>query len=247
MTISIPVVNAPYLSVSNLEITILGDETLSIATGRARNSTNENDIINSAALTVSNLVNGANGLDAGSVAASTVYAIYIIGDSSLNNTTAGLLSTDQSSPQLPFGYDMFRKIGYAVTDGTSDFYMGYFYGSANERMFVYDAPIATAVTSGNSGTYAAVTLTTLVPSEENVPVLFEIDWTANAAADTFGLQPFGATGDTYRAIAGVAGATAHTILYPEVMAQLDSGAPKVNYKVSAGTVAIDVSGFSYSI
>lgn len=247
MSVNIPAVNAAYLNVSNLEITILGDETLSVAAGSARNSSNLNDIVLDAAVTVSNLVSGINGIDTGTVTASKVYALYLVGDSTQNSATGAMLSLNQTSPQLPGDYDMYRKIGYVVTDGSSDFYMGYFYGSANDRMFVYDAPIATAVTAGNSATYAAVTLTTLVPSQQNVPVLFELDWTANAAADTLELQPFSATGDTYRAIAGVAGATAHTILYPTVMAQLDSGAPKVNYKVSAGTVAIDVSGFSYSI
>jgi hypothetical protein len=247
MSVNLPVVNAPYLNVSNLELAIASDETLTMAAGRARNSSNEADIILSAAVTVSNIVSGYNGLDTGTVAASRVYAVYVIGDSSLNNPEGGILSLDQDEPLLPFGYDMYRKIGYAVTDATSDFLAGYWYGSANERMWVYDVPLATAVTAGNSATYAAVTLTNMAPSQQNVPVIFELDWTANAAADVLGLQPFSATGDVYRNIAAIAGATAHTILYPVVMAQLDSGVPKVNYKVSAGTVAIDVSGFYISI
>lgn len=245
--VNIPAVNAAYLDVSNLEITILGDETLTVAAGRARNSTNLSDIILDAAVTVSNLEVGLNGIDTGTVLASKVYAIYIVGDSSNNNPTGAMLSLNQASPLIPSGYDMVRKIGYAVTDGTSDFYMGYFYGSANSRKFVYDAPVVTGVTAGASATYAAVTLTTLVPSQQNVPVLFNLNWTANAAGDTMGLQPFGATGDTFSDIAGVAGASAHTILFPTVMAQLDSGVPKVNYKVSAGTLAVNVSGFEYSI
>jgi hypothetical protein len=245
--VNIPAVNAPYLSVSNLEITILGDETLTVAAGRARNSSNENDIILDALVTVSNLEVGLNGIDTGTVQASKVYALYVVGDSSQNNPTGAMLSLNQSSPLIPSGYDMYRLIGYAVTDATSDFYMGYFYGSANDRRFVYDSPQASDITGGSSGTYAAATLTAVVPAKENIPVLFNLNWNANAAGDTMGLQPFGATGDTFSNIAGVAGGTAHTIMFPTVMAQLDSGVPKVKYKVSAGTIAINVSGFSYSI
>ena len=247
MSVNLPVVNAPYLNVSNLELTVTDTENLSIAAGRARNSTNENDIILESAATVSNLLSGLGGIDTGAVAASKVYAVYLVGDSTLNNSPGGLLSLDQDSPLLPVGYDMFRKIGYAVTDGSKDFLMGYFSGSANDRLFMYDVPLATAVTAGASATYAAVTLTAMVPAVENLPVLMESNWTANAAADTMALQPFNATGDTVKYIALLAGATAHTLVRDYVQVQLDSGVPKINYKVSAGTVALNVAGFQYTI
>jgi len=247
MSVNIPVVNAAYLSVSGLEIAIVDDETATVQAGRARNSSNLNDIILDAAVTVNNTQNGLNGLDTGTVAASTLYSLYLVGDSSLNNDPGVVMSLSATQPLLPVGYDMYRKIGYLRTDGSSDFLLGYFSGSSNERTFVYDVPIATAITAGNSGTYAAVTLTTFVPPVENVLVNMEINWTANAAADTLELQPFNATGDTAKYIALVAGATAHTLVREYLMAQLDSGAPKMNYKVSAGTVALNVAGYKYTI
>jgi len=246
--VNIPVVNAPYLSVSGMEIAITGNTAATVAAGSARNSSNLSDIIMSATATLDATVNGINGLDTGSLAASKVYALYAIGDSTGNSDAGIMISLNQSAPQVPSEYDMYRKIGYLVTDASVHFLPGYFYGSANDRMFMYDARQATAVTAGTSATYAAVTLTALVPAQANLPVKFEINWTANAAADTFNMQPFGATGDAYLNIAAVAGATAHTVDYPVIMlGALDSGAPKVNYKVSAGTVAIDVMGFEYSI
>jgi hypothetical protein len=108
-------------------------------------------------------------------------------------------------------------------------------------------PIATAVTAGASATYAAVTLTTFVPAIQNLLAKIELNWTANAAGDTLALQPFSAVGDTLKYIAAVAGASAHTLVREYVQAQLDSGAPKINYKVSAGTVAINVAGYQYTI
>lgn len=245
--VNIPIVNASYLDVNGLEIAVVDDETATVQAGRARNSSNENDIILSAEVTVSNLVNGINGLDTGDVAASTLYSLYLVGDSTENNDPGVVLSLSASQPLLPVGYDMYRKIGYLRTDATSDFLLGYWSGSSNERTFVYDVPIATAITAGASATYAAVTLTTFVPAVENVLAKVELDWTANAAADTMEIQPFAATGDTLKYIAAVAGATAHTLIREYVQAQLDSGAPKINYKVSAGTLAVNVSGYQYTI
>lgn len=245
--VNLPIVNAPYLDVSGLEIAIASTTTATVQLGRARNSTNENDIILSAAVTLNAATTGINALDTGSLTTATLYSLYIVGDSSNNKATGVVLSLSATSPLMPVGYDMFRKIGYLRTDGSSHFLAGYWSGSANDRTFVYDVPLATAITAGASATYAPVILTTFVPAVQNVLVKIESNWTANAAADTLALQPFAAVGDTVKYIAGVAGATAHTLVREYVQAQLDTGVPKINYKVSAGTVAINVAGYQYTI
>lgn len=251
MSVEIPIVNAGYLNVQGLEIAITGNATATVQLGQARDSTNVNDIVLAAAATLNAANNGINGLDNGSLAASTLYGLFLVGDSTQNNAAGLLLSTSSSpsaaAPLLPVGYDMFRLIGYLRTDGSSHFLAGYFSGSRNDRIFVYDVPLATAITAGASATYAAVTLTGFVPAVQNVLVNMEINWTANAAGDTLALQPFSAVGDTAKYIAGVAGASAHTLVREYLMAQLDTLAPKMNYKVSAGTVALNVAGYKYSI
>lgn len=245
--VNIPIVNAPYLDVDGLQIAIATTTTATVLAGRARNSTNENDIIMDSTATLNAADTGINGLDTGSLTTASLYSLFVVGDSTNNNAPGVLLSLSATAPLMPVGYDMFRRIGYLRTDGSSHFLAGYWSGSANERTFVYDVPIATAVTAGASATYAAVTLTTFVPAIQNTLVNIETNWTANAAADTLALQPFSAVGDTVKYIAGVAGATAHTLVREYVQAQLDSGAPKINYKVSAGTVAINVAGYKYTI
>lgn len=248
MSINLPVVNAPYLTVSGLELAVASTTTLTMALGRARNTTDENDIILSAGVTINAATNGINGLDTGSFAASTLYAVYVVGDSSANKATGALLSLASSSaPTLPVGYDMYRVIGYARSDGSTHFLAGYWYGSANWRLFTYDVPLASAVTAGSSATYAAVDLTGLVPAISQLPVLVETNWTANAANDTLALQGLNAVGDTVKYIAGIAGATAHTLTRDYVNGQLTSSSIKINYKVSAGAVAINVAGYQYSI
>jgi hypothetical protein len=237
--INIPVVNAGYLETQGLQIARTGNAAATVELGQTRDSTNVNDIVLSAQATLNAATTGINGLDTGSLAASTLYALFVVGDSTNNNDSGILASLSATAPLLPVGYDMFRLIGNLRTDGSSHFLAGYWSGSANERTFVYDVPIATAITAGSSATYAAVTLTTFVPATQNL--------LANAAGDTLALQPFSATGDTLKYIAGVAGASAHTLVREYVQAQLDSGAPKINYKVSAGTVAINVAGYQYTI
>lgn len=251
MTSAVPIVNLPFLYINNLQITndsSTPDEIINIAVGQCRDSTNTYDMVNSASISVDNTVSGLNGLDTGTVAASTFYYVHLVTDPVTGNTAGGLLSLSATAPVMPFGYSAFRMIGFAVTDGSSDFLLMQNAGNNNARVFTYDVPIATAVTAGSSGTYAAVTLTAFVPSNyAELPVLVECNWTANAAADTLALQGVNATGDTVKYISPVAGSSAHTLVRDYVNAELDSSVPKINYKVSAGTVAINVAGFQYYI
>ena len=247
MSINIPVVNAPYLDVDGLQIAVASNTTATVQAGIARDSTNVNDISIAAAVTLNVAANGINGLDTGVLVASTLYALYAVGDSTFNNAPGVVLSLNQATPLLPVNYDMFRLIGYLCTDGSAHFLLGYWSGSANGRVFTYDVPIATALTAGTSTTYVAVSLAPYVPAIANLNVLMESNWTANAAADTMALQPFSAVGDTVKHIALVAGATAHTLVRDYVQAQLNSGAPSIKYKVSAGSLALNVAGYQYTI
>lgn len=61
-------------------------------------------------------VNGANGLDTGSFAASTVYHVYLI-TSSRGEKIAGLLSLSSTSPVMPAGYTINRHLGSCKSNG----------------------------------------------------------------------------------------------------------------------------------
>ena len=250
---SIPVENQPFLYINGLNVS--NDATtpntkIDVATGQCRDSNDVMDLVLSTAIVINAGANGAvNRLDSGTFAASKVYAVYLIGDSKGKLVTGGLLSLASNSvPTMPFGYDSYRKIGYAISDSSVHFLKGYIAGNNNYRRFVYDSPQATSVTAGTSATYAAIDLSVLVPAVDQTPVLFKADWTANAAADTFNMQGGNGTGDQFSMIAAVAGGTAHSIGFGEVLSQLVAGVPTVNYKVSAvGGVAINVAAFSFFI
>jgi hypothetical protein len=73
-----------------------------------------------AAITADITVSGAFGLDTGAEANGQWYVIYVIYNPT-TDTTAGLFSTSETSPTLPSGYTMCRKIGHVSNDANSNF------------------------------------------------------------------------------------------------------------------------------
>src|SRR5579863_8991112 len=105
-----PIYSLPHLYISGLNISVASTTVLALAPGQARDSQDNIDmavgfpnlqgIVYPAALNglsqvplfINSAVNGANGLDTGTLAASTNYAVWLIGDSRGYKPVAGLLS-----------------------------------------------------------------------------------------------------------------------------------------------------------
>lgn len=245
-----PIVNQPALYINGLLLS--NDATtpntkLDVAAGICRDSNNIIDMnlgnylglsgvgtANSA--TVINFgINGANGLDTGTFAASTGYYIFVIGDSSDKKPVAALASLSATAPTLPFGYDSIRLIGWCLSDGSTHLLPYYTSGSGSTKYFQWDAPIAVTVTSsGTSATYSAMDLSVGVPATSYGKASVKWKWTNNAAADTLNFTPGGATGDFETIIGQVAGVAMEDnfVILPLTV----SSVPKVSYKVSAGTL-----------
>jgi hypothetical protein len=247
---AVPFLNSKYLAIQDLAVinnATTPNTQIDVGTGVCRDSSDVYDIYNLASLTINAANNGLNGLDTGSLAASSLYYVLLVGDPVSGQTTKGMISLSATAPLLPFGYSVFRVIGFMVTDGSSHFLLGYNSGNQNARRWTFDAPKATSVTAGTSATYAAIDLSAYVPAnQDNLPLLVQYDWTANAAADVLAMHGGNSTGDQLKVIAPVAGATAHTVGEGVVLSQLVAGVPKIAYKVSAvGGVAINVLGYEY--
>lgn len=245
-----PIVNLPSLYMNGLLLS--NDSTtpntkLDIAAGICRDSNNMIDInlgnylslsgvgtANSATV-VNFSVNGANGLDTGSIAASTFYYIFAIADSSNKLQPAGMASLSATAPTLPFGYDSIRLIGCCLTDGSSHILKYYVSGFGGSKYYQWDAPIAVTVTSsGTSATYSAMDVSVGVPTTSYGRVSLKYKWTNNAAADSLNFTPGGATGD-FETILGIVAAVAQEdnfVILPLTV----SSVPKVSYKTSAGTL-----------
>lgn len=250
MSQNIPIVIDPVKNIYGLGLSNNGttpDEIVDIAVGQCRDSNDLLDIKVTAALSVNNTVNGANGLDSGSVAANTLYAVYVIASSQGRKAVAGLLSlASNATPTLPFEYDSYRKIGYVATDATSDFLAFYQYGNGADRVMRYDAPIS-ALSAGAATAYTAVALTASVPPEENILVALNYSFTPNAASDTGNVTPGNATGDAFTVTGQVASVAISGPAF--VMSKVTSAVPEVDYKVSVGTATLDLSvaGYNFSV
>jgi len=249
--VNLPIVNAPYLSVNGLEISIVSNSLATINAGRARNSTNESDIILNSTVTLNTANRGLNGIDTGVITVSILYSLYLIGDSSLNNEAGVILSFDDSSPLLPAGYDMFRKIGYLRSDNAAHLTLGYFSGSSNERVFTYDSPQLTLVTAGNATSYTAVALTaggsSLVPLVQNTLVTINYDFNPGAASRNLRLTSGNGSGGEVTITGQVA--SVHVTGNAQLVSRVNSDIPLIYYAVSnsGDAVAITVGGYRYTI
>lgn len=255
---TIPMVNAGLLYANNLQITpgvinadALSTATLNIATGQCRDSTDTNDITLSTAVLLNPVNIGVvNGLDAGALAATTLYAVWAIGDSTGYSTAGSLLSTSFTSPSLPAGYDMARRIGTVLTNAAGTRFLNFHIrGNGSSRYTYYAVPLPTAIAAGNSAVFADVVLTTWVPTTAS-HVLIQSALTADAgAARTVVYSADRTTTIAAAATAGEIIMSAHTSTV--VTASLTvpctsaAGVQTIQYAVSnaAAAVAISVSGF----
>lgn len=262
---SVPIVNQPFLYINEMKIS--NDATtpntlLDVSAGICRDSTNTYDINlgnyngqnNSGtanSVTVINAaINGLNGLDTGTFVLSTVYNVFVVGDAVSGLATGVMISTALPSvgPLMPYGYNVYRHIGYAVSDASVHFLKAYVAGNNNARRFLYDAPISVGTTA-SSASYAAINLTKFVPLVNNLPVYLNASITGTAA-DTLKLQPGNATGDAVTITAAVnsQAVTQQVMVLAQNTVISTVLSPTINYKNSGtDTIAILVDGFDFYI
>lgn len=246
----------PYSSfipnyVSGLKISNNGttpNTKLNVAVGSIMDSTGTFQLSLTTAVVIDSANTGLNGIDTGALAANKVYAVHLVADPVTNQTSGCMISLSSTAPVLPFGYSAFALIGYITTNVSVNFLPGYWTdGNSTTRLFMYDAPQATAVTAGAATSYTAIDLVTLVPNVDNTPVWIASKLTPNAASSTLKLQPTGATGDAVT----ITGQVAAVIVSSNslVLAKISSSLPKVSYVVSGGAdaAAINVAGYEFFI
>ena len=190
-----PIVNQGNPYINGMRLTWLTTTTFQVEVGQCRDSTNTMDILmgntlfpgsgdgntnslsNSVAVTVNQAVQGINGIDVGTVAASTLYSVFAVGDSrGFNNGGAVIsLATPTVGPHLPLGYDSWRYIGSVSTNATPHIRPFTQTGAQASRTIWYDpgtGPATTGVVIPNSPTTKSTTyinvgvLTSLVPQSQ---------------------------------------------------------------------------------
>jgi len=232
---TVPMVNLGNLYKSGCGLTWATNTTITVAKGQWRDSTNINDIVLSSTITINGAVNGANGLDTGSLANNTFYYVFLIGDSTKNLPTAGLLSLSSTAPALPGGvnvpggYDMFRRIGAVLTDGSAHILS---FTQIGTEMW-YEAPISVLAATANAS-FTAQNIGAAVPPIA-INVRFLATLVANAASNFVALRPTGSANTTgYAKMSAVAAGGTSQI---GVLVCPCNATPSIDWKTDAASTA----------
>lgn len=235
-----PIVNAPNKYVNGLAVFQAGVGLLGINAGAARDSTNTNDIIVPSQLNFLISQVGVNGLDTGVITVNTWYAVYVIGDSTGNSAPAGQFSLSTLGPQLPKGYDIFRRVGWFRTDpSTATFIARSFpYGEGLIRDYYIETP-TTFLTAGNATVPTIISATTnsAAPSLSN-EILVDIAFTANAATDVAQFVFANSNIPIIRFGTGVAGLQVGSLIIP-----ISSGAFRYWVTSASDSLTLKCTGF----
>jgi hypothetical protein len=259
------VYSLPHLYVQGLSISCASTTLLAIAPGAARDSNNAMDMVvglqnyfgvdlpaqlyasYQPGLLINSAVNGVNGLDTGTIAASTQYAVYLIGDSRNYNPTAAVISlTSSPAPTMPAGYDSNRLIGFIETDGSSHFvYATHKPQNIAGLLQYYNSPAISVLSGGTATTFTAIDLTgsSAIPTTTlpNVIVTLLVVFTPAAVGDVVQFRPTGSSATSnIPTITGVTAGFAQT-QYIQVIAGVGSSKPEIDYLVTSGSDAVTVS------
>ncbi len=264
MTQSTPVVNGGLKYINGLQMSYTSTTTITVQPGRARDTYNVNDIVvgyppNVAASqtgeatvppyaagvpqVVSISSNGVNALDTGTVADSTFYAVYAIGDSYNNNPGACILSVNTVTPVYPMGYNISRRIGYILTSNSGTILNFWQYGNQSSRDMYYDVGIGAPTTTGSTS-YAAIALGASVPPIA-CQVIMKVAYTPNSATNIASFIPYGSTASAGIVVFGY-GVAAEQQGMLTILTELNTTpAAAFQYKTTSGsdTLVLTVAGY----
>lgn len=132
-------------------------------------------------LSFSGVTRGANGLDVGTLAASTWYSVWVIWNGS---AAAGLLSLSTTAPTMPAGYTHKARVGWIRTDGTTNKYPFSFSQVGRRVQYkvasgsnVLNMPIIISGVQGNMATplWVSASVTAFVPPTAKTIVVSAIN------------------------------------------------------------------------
>jgi hypothetical protein len=256
-----PIYSLPHLYISGMNISVASTTVIAIAPGQARDSNDNIDmpigfpnlegfpapilLANSsipAALFLNSAVVGANGLDAGALAASTNYVIYLIGDSRNYKPVAGLISLSSNAfPLLPLGYDSYRMLGFVSTDGSTHFTAASVLNASSSKGF-YLQPEVSVLSAGNATSFTAIDLSTPIPTTTDpfVIAILDVLFTPAAIGDLVQFRPTGSSATAgLVSISGIAAGVPQQ-QYIQVICGVASSKPEIDYKVTSSSDAVTV-------
>lgn len=246
MTVSARQVINNYSSIpyaKGLDIKRTGNTTATVSSGVCRDINNRFEITlaNTSTLDFS-VIGHVNGLDSGTIAASKCYYVHIIGDYSSRKTTGVLASLSMTAPTLPFGYNVYKCIGFLSTDASSHIRPVGIYGAGSCRTYMFHEPVEILL-NGAETSFTKVSLESCVPAIESTPIkLQQIFYSTTTAEAT--VRPYGSSSADYYYLGG--GGSVNVIEYVDLMVGLYNGAPTIEYIVTAGNLDLYLTSFVYA-
>lgn len=244
-TLNTPIPALSSQPISGLNITVASNTTLAVSAGNVWDSTNTFNMYTLVSTTIDATVNGLNGLDTGTFVLSTQYYVYMIGDDTLKKGTGFVLSASATAPTLPFGYGLYKLIGFARSDASVHFLPQVIIGNKEQRKLLYATPIS-VLSAGNAQTLTNASCAAALPVIDNLLTLLNVTFTPNVAADSVTFSSPTGYGDV--PLSGSVTTVAQKAPL-EVLATLVSSVPNIAYINSAATGASSASvvGFTYTI
>jgi hypothetical protein len=235
----------PLCGASGLQITNGGTPNTQIAVTANQALTQSNTgVINrsSVSVSISTGTVGANGLDAGTVAASTWYYVWLIDNGS---AIAGLASLSSTAPTMPSGYTYKCRVGAMQTDGSSNLYRMLQVGNGTQYKItagVANNTVVQSIANGVAGTYSSTspTLATATvrgnafcaPSTATrISVVANNNWKSGASSNVI-VAPTTAWGGANNGEAGSAGQS-----YPIALASTTNMGAQATLVLEADTIA----------
>lgn len=220
--------------------------TVTIAAGACRSSDDTLNIITTSNLTPNLGNSGANGLDTGSEAANSFYAVFVIADSTGVNSPAALFSLSATSPTLPSGYDKFRRIGWVGNNASSNISLFTQRGSGPDRWYNWalNRNPTLALSGGSATSFTAVSLNSVVPPgirHVQLKLLFNPASSGNVAS----LRPTGSvsTSPNFGMVAGFVPASPGISAFE--MMPTANGSRSIDYQVGNASDTLDIAVQGY--
>ena len=246
---NLPVEQLPHLYISGMNLSVASTTVMAIAPGQCRDQNDAIDMEYDNALYLNSAVNGAGGLDTGTLAASTNYLIWAIADSHNKLPNSGLISLQSNvAPLLPYGYDSLRLIGAVSTDSSTHFSAATVL-NANYYKGYFLQPAVSVLSGGNATSFTAIDLSSAIPttSDPFVIALATVTFIPAAVGDTVTFRPTGSTATAnLPVITGIAAGVAQTQSIA-LNCGVGSTKPEVDYKVSVSGDSVSISIYGYYV
>jgi hypothetical protein len=230
-----------YVSASQVSIGKAGETSL------VRSSANDFDIEWTGVLTGDITVSGAGGLDTGSEAADTSYAVHVITDKTAVNTPAVLFSLSGTAPTIPSGYDTWRRLGWFRNNSSSDIIPFTQRGKGVSRRIRYDEDKDNVQVLGgvNATTFTPVDLSAFVPPTAG-EVLLRVGFAQGVIGVASDIVQFRHTGSTETDPVFGSGSGTKSAIHNTDMVEVPIAGQSVDYKVSSANNSLNVSVAGYT-